>query len=85
MTKQEITHWFSGFCPTIEIDGDKIFLDGDHLLVSLEPKDDRITLHSEIHDVRATYIIGKYDYETVDKLIAVWGEFMNFNRDQVVV
>jgi len=81
MNKEDLTRWFSGFCPTIEIDNGKIYLDNDHLLVYLEPKDGMITLGSEIHDAKITYLIGKYDYETVDKLIAVWGEFMELNND----
>ena len=81
MNKEDLTRWFAGFCPTIEIDKGKIYLDDDHLLVYLEPKDGMITLGSEIHDARITYLIGKYDYETVDKLIAVWSEFMELNND----
>lgn len=81
MNKEELTHWFSSFCPTIEIDNGKIYLDNDHLLVYLEPKDGMITLGSEIHDARATYLVEKYNYETVDKLVAIWTEFMDLNND----
>jgi len=68
-------------CPSIEIDNGKIYLDNDHLLVYLEPKDGMITLNSEIHDARATYLVGDYNYETVDKLVAIWSEFMDLNND----
>jgi hypothetical protein len=81
MNKEDLTRWFAGFCPTIQIDAGKIYLDDDHLLVYLEPKDGMITLGSEIHDAKITYLIGKYDYETVDKLVAVWSEFMDLNND----
>ena len=81
MNKEELTRWFSSFCPSIEIDAGKIYLDNDHLLVYLEPKDGMITLGSEIHDARATYLVGKYDYETQEKLIAIWSEFMDLNND----
>ena len=81
MNKEDLTRWFSGFCPSIEIDNGKIYLDNDHLLVYLEPKDGMITLGSEIHDARATYLVGKYDYETQEKLIAIWSEFMDLNND----
>jgi hypothetical protein len=81
MNKEDLTRWFSGFCPTIQIDSGKIYLDDDHLLVYLEPKDGMITLGSEIHDAKITYLVGKYDYETVDKLVAIWSEFMELNND----
>lgn len=81
MTAEDLLRWFAGFCPSIEIDNGKIYLDNDHLLVYLEPKDGKITLGSEIHDARATYLIGDYDYETVDKLVAIWTEFMELNND----
>jgi hypothetical protein len=81
MNKEDIIRWYAGFCPTIEIADGKIYLDRDHLLVYLEPKDNKITLGSEIHNARATYLIGNYDYETNDKLIAVWSEFMDLNND----
>lgn len=81
MNKQDQVRWFSGFCPSIEIDGDKIYLDRDHLLVYLEPKDGMITLGSEIHDARATWLIGNYNYDTQEKLIAIWSEFMDLNND----
>jgi len=81
MNKEDLTRWFAGFCPSIEIDNGKIYLDNDHLLVYLEPKDGMITMGSEIHDARITYLIGKYDYETVDKLVAIWSEFMELNND----
>ena len=81
MNKEDIIRWYAGFCQTIEIDNGKIYLDNDHLLVYLEPQDGKITLGSEVHDAKATYLIGDYDYETVDKLIAVWSEFMDLNND----
>jgi hypothetical protein len=81
MNKQDLTRWFADFCPSIEIDNGKIYLDNDHLLVYLEPKDGMITLGSEIHGARMTYIVGKYDYEMVDKLVAIWSEFMDLNND----
>ena len=81
MNKEDMTRWFAGFCPSIELDNGKIYLDNDHLLVYLEPKDGKITLGSEIHDAKITYLIGDYDYETSDKLIAVWSEFMELNND----
>ena len=81
MNKQDIIRWYAGFCQSIEIDNGKIYLDNDHLLVYLEPKDGKIILGSEIHDAKATYLIGDYDYETADKLIAVWSEFMELNND----
>ena len=81
MNKEDLTRWFAGFCPSIKIDNGKIYLDDDHLLVYLEPKDGMITLGSEIHDARATYLVGKYDYATVDKLVAIWSEFMDLNND----
>lgn len=81
MSKEDLIRWFAGFCPSIEIDNGKIYLDNDHLLVYLEPKDGKVTLGSEIHDARMTYLIGDYDYETVDKLVAVWTEFMELNND----
>ena len=81
MNKEDLTRWFAGFCPTIQIDAGKIYLDDDHLLVYLEPKDGMITLGSEIHDARATYQVGKYNYDTVEKLIAIWSEFMDLNND----
>jgi hypothetical protein len=81
MNAQDLTRWFADFCPSIEIDNGKIYLDNDHLLVYLEPKDGKITLGSEIHDARATYLVGDYNYETVDKLVAIWSEFMDLNND----
>jgi len=81
MNKQDLTRWFADFCPSIEIDNGKIYLDNDHLLVYLEPKDGMITLGSEIHGARMTYIVGDYDYEMVDKLVAIWSEFMELNND----
>jgi len=81
MNKEDIIRWYAGFCQTIEIDDGKIYLDNDHLLIYLEPKDGKITLGSELHDARITYLIGEYDYETADKLIAVWSEFMELNND----
>ena len=81
MNKEDMIRWVAGLCPTIELDNGKIYLDNDHLLVYLEPKDGKITLGSEIHDARATYLIGDYDYETDDKLIAVRSEFMDLNND----
>lgn len=81
MTKQDIIRWLAGFCPSIVIDNGKIYLDNDHLLVYLEPKDEKITLVSEIHDARMTFLIGDYDYNTVDKMVAIWSEFMDLNND----
>ena len=81
MDKQEIKRWYSSFCPECEFDGDKIYLDKDHLLVYMEILDDKVRLVSEIHDAKMTYLIGGYDYETADKLIAIWGEFMGLNED----
>ena len=81
MNKEDIIRWFSGFCQSIEIDKGKIYLDNDHLLVYLEPKDGMITLGSEIHDAKMTYQIGKYNYYTVEKLTAIWSEFMELNND----
>ena len=81
MNKEDLIRWFAGFCPTIQIDDGKIYLDDDHLLVYLEPKDGMIILGSEIHDARATYLIEKYNYDTVEKLIAIWSEFMDLNND----
>ena len=81
MNKEDLIRWFADFCPSIEIDNGKIYLDTDHLLVYLEPKDGMITLGSEIHDARMTFLVGKYNYETVDKLVAIWSEFMELNND----
>tara|TARA_R110000868_G_scaffold301298_1_gene561757 strand:+ start:439 stop:720 length:282 start_codon:yes stop_codon:yes gene_type:complete len=81
MNKEDIIRWYAGFCPTIEIDKGKIYLDNDHLLVYLEPQDGKIIMGSEIHDARVTFLIGNFDYETNDKLIAVWSEFMELNND----
>ena len=81
MNKEDIIRWYAGFCHSIEIDDGKIYLDDDHLLIYLEPKDGMITLGSEVHDAKITYLIGDYDYETADKLIAVWSEFMDLNND----
>lgn len=81
MNKEDIIRWYAGFCQSIQIDNGKIYLDDDHLLVYLEPKDGMITLGSEIHDARITYLVGKYDYATVDKLVAIWTEFMELNND----
>lgn len=81
MNKQDLIRWFAGFCPSIEIDDGKIYLDNNHLLVYLEPKDGMLTIASEIHGAKATYLIGKYNYDTQDKLIAIWSEFMDLNND----
>jgi hypothetical protein len=81
MNKEDIIRWFSGFCQSIEIDKGKIYLDNNHLLVYLEPQDGKITLGSEIHNAKVTFLIGDYDYETVDKFVSIWSEFMELNND----
>jgi hypothetical protein len=81
MNKEDLIRWFAGFCPTIQIDAGKIYLDDDHLLVYLEPGDGMLTLGSEIHDAKMTYLIEKYNYDTLEKLTAIWSEFMDLNRD----
>jgi len=81
MDKQEIKHWYGAFCPDCEFDGDRIYLDKYHLLVYMEPSDGKVKLVSELHNAQMTYIIGDYDFETVEKLMAIWGEFRELNED----
>lgn len=81
MDKQSIKHWYAAFCPDCEFDGDKIYLDKYHLLVYMLPDDGKVKLVSELHDSAMTFLIGDYDYDTVDKLIAIWGEFISLNED----
>jgi len=81
MDKQEIKHWYGAFCPDCEFDGDRIYLDKYHLLVYMEPSDGKVKLVSEIHGAQATYLIGEQDYQTVDKLVAIWADFRELNED----
>lgn len=80
MLKQEMIEWFAGFCPTIELDNDKIYLDRDHLLVYLLPSDNRLSIVSEQHDAKTTYLINNYNYDTMEKLVAIWSEFVELNN-----
>lgn len=83
MEKQEIIRRLFGLCPTMELDGDKIYLDRDHLLVYLEPSDGKIMMSSEIHRAKVTYLIGEDNFEMWDKLMAIWAEFIELNLDMV--
>jgi hypothetical protein len=73
MNKQEIIQKLDSFYPDLIIDGDRLYLDSEHLLTYLTIKDQMIFRFGEDgHEVCYPNI------DSMEKIVEVWAEFVDY-------